>query len=353
MNPTNPVPNGPNCPIPIGSYTEIVMAHGGGGRLTHQLIEKLFRGAFDNPALAQQHDGACLEVDGLRLAFTTDSFVVRPLFFPGGNIGSLAVNGTVNDLAMCGARPLWLSAGFILEEGLPLATLKRVVEAMAQAARQAQIELVTGDTKVVDKGKGDAIYINTAGIGIVEGAVAPCPQQVRPGDVVLVSGDVGRHGIAIMSVREGLDFESPIESDCAPLYAPVAALLEANLEVRCLRDLTRGGLATSLNEIAVTAQVQIDIDESAVPVREEVRGACEILGLDPLYVANEGRFVAFVAAADADRALEILRRHPVSTGAARIGQVRPCADAPVTMRSTIGARRILDMLSGEQLPRIC
>jgi hydrogenase expression/formation protein HypE len=342
-----------SCPLPIANYPTVLLAHGGGGRLMQQLLDRMFLPAFRNPALDQAHDGARLEVGGTRLAFSTDSYVVRPLFFPGGDIGSLAINGTVNDLAMCGARPRWLSAGFILEEGLPMETLWRVVQSMRQAAQTAGVELVTGDTKVVDQGKGDGLFLNTAGIGVIEHPLTIAPSQVRAGDAVVVSGDVGRHGMAIMSVREGLAFESAIESDCAPLVAPVMALLDAGIEVHCLRDLTRGGLTSALNEIAETARLQIDIAEGAVPVREDVRGACELLGLDPLYVANEGRFVAFVLEQDVERALSILRPHAVAEGAQVIGRVTTGSAGLVTLRSRVVAQRILDRLSGEQLPRIC
>jgi hydrogenase expression/formation protein HypE len=339
--------------VPIQDYPKVLLAHGGGGTLMQQLIEKLFLPAFRNPYLAQAHDGALLQVNGTRLAFTTDSYVVRPLFFPGGDIGTLAINGTVNDLAMCGARPRWLSAGFILEEGLPMETLWRVVQSMRRAAGAAGVELVTGDTKVVDKGKGDGLFLNTAGIGVLEHPQTIAPSEVRSGDAVLLSGDVGRHGIAIMSVREGLRFESTIESDCAPLAAPILALLDAGIEVHCLRDLTRGGLASALVEIAGAADLHLHIEESAIPAREDVRGACEILGFDPLYVANEGRLVAFVASRDADRALALMRANPLGAGAARIGAVNAENPGVVTMKSAIGATRIVDMLSGEQLPRIC
>jgi len=342
-----------NCPLPIANYPNVLLAHGGGGRLMQQLLDKLFLPAFRNPALEQAHDGARLEINGLRLAFTTDSYVVRPLFFPGGDIGTLAINGTVNDLAMCGARPRWLSTGFILEEGLPMETLWRVVQSMQRAAQAAGVELVTGDTKVVDKGKGDGLFLNTAGLGVIGHPLTIAPRQVRAGDAVLLSGDVGRHGMAIMSVREGLAFESAIESDCAPLVAPVMALLDAGLEVHCLRDLTRGGLTSALNEIAETARLQINIEETAVPVREDVQGACEILGLDPFYVANEGRFVVFIPEPEADRALEVLRGQAVCQGACRIGRVTAESAGLVILESRIGARRILDRLSGEQLPRIC
>lgn len=342
-----------SCPIPIHKYPNVTLAHGGGGKLTHQLIEKMFMPAFQNPLLGAQHDAAVISIDEKKLAFTTDSFVVQPLFFPGGDIGSLAVNGTVNDLAMCGAWPLYLSAGFIIEEGLPMETLWQIVQSMRKAAQAAGIQLVTGDTKVVEKGKGDGIFINTAGVGIIEHPLSIQPGSVKPGDVVLVSGDLGRHGIAIMATRENLSFESEIESDCAPLAGIVQKLLDGGIEIHCLRDLTRGGLASALCEISESAKVQIQIDESVIPVREDVRGACEILGFDPLYVANEGRFVAFVPSADAEKALGILKKHTLGKDATIIGTVREHESGLVTAKSKIGTTRIVDMISGEQLPRIC
>jgi hydrogenase expression/formation protein HypE len=362
-----------SCPVPRVADDRIVLAHGGGGRLTHQLIEKIFMPAFGNPMLEQRHDGAVLAVNGSKLAFTTDSFVVRPLIFPGGTIGDLAVYGTVNDLAMCGARPLYLSAGFILEEGLAMETLRTVVESMRAAAASANVKLVTGDTKVVDKGKGDGIFINTSGIGVIEeypllanaarsGAspveaaradVGIGPARVQPGDAVLVSGDLGRHGVAILSVREGLEFESPILSDCANLWPSVEALLNAGIEIHCLRDLTRGGLATTLNEIASDRNVCIKLEEALIPVQETVQSACEILGLDPLYVANEGRFAVFVPAAQARAALEVMKKIPVSEGSVQVGRVEPTPGRTVVLQSRIGGNRVVDMLSGEQLPRIC
>jgi hydrogenase expression/formation protein HypE len=341
------------CPVPIGGEDRILLAHGGGGKLTNQLIERIFLAAFSNPALEARHDGAVVRAGAQRLAFTTDSYVVRPLFFPGGNIGDLAVNGTVNDLAMCGARPRFLSCGFILEEGLAFESLRAIVEAMRAAAAAAGVELVTGDTKVVDKGKGDGVFINTAGIGVFEREVEIGPQKVMPGDVVIVSGELGAHGVAILSVREGLEFEAPIVSDTAPLWAPVEALLEAGVEVHCLRDLTRGGLASALNEIASARGVGVRIREADIPVEEAVRGACEMLGLDPLYVANEGRFAAFVPAGQAARALEVLRGVAVSSRAAIAGEVAEDGAGVVVMESRIGGNRVVDMLSGEQLPRIC
>ena len=344
-----------NCPVPRVADDRIVLAHGGGGRLTHQLIEKIFIPAFANDALEQRHDGAVVSVNGSRLAFTTDSFVVRPLIFPGGNIGDLAVHGTVNDLAMCGARPLYLSAGFILEEGLEMETLRTVVTSMQQAAAKANVKLVTGDTKVVDKGKGDGIFINTSGIGVIEESVkrAIGPASVQAGDAVIVSGDLGRHGIAILSVREGLEFESPILSDCANVWPAVEALLNSGIEVHCLRDLTRGGLATTLNEIASDRNICVKLEEALIPVDEVVQGACEILGLDPLYVANEGRFAVFVPSAQADATLEVMKRVEVSQGATRVGRVDEAPGRTVVLQSRIGGNRVVDMLSGEQLPRIC
>ncbi len=343
----------PACPVLLPAWDQVLLAHGGGGKLSQQLIEKVFLPALFSPELADRHDGAVVRVGQSRMAFTTDAYVVRPLMFPGGTIGDLAVYGTVNDLAMCGARPLWLSAAFILEEGLPMETLNTVAASMGEAARRAGVALVTADTKVVDKGKGDGLFVTTAGVGVVETALKIAPASLQPGDAVILSGDLGSHGVAVLSVREGLEFDSPVLSDSAPLWEPVEALLAAGVEVHCLRDLTRGGLASALNEIASARGVGMRIEEAAVPVADAVRGACEILGLDPLYVANEGRFAAFVPEAQADRAVEILRGVPVSAGAVRIGQVAADSRGPVILRSRIGGTRVLDMLSGEQLPRIC
>jgi len=342
-----------SCPLPLPATERIVLAHGGGGRLTNQLIESVFLPAFRNSALESRHDGAVLSARGVQLAMTTDTYIVQPLVFPGGTIGDLAVNGTVNDLAMCGARPIALSAGFVLEEGLSLTTLHEIVASMREAARLSNVSVITGDTKVLDKGRGDGLFINTAGIGVV---VAPNPvgaAAVSPGDAVIVSGDLGSHGIAVLSVREGLEFEGEVKSDTAPLWPAVEALLYAGIEVHCLRDLTRGGLSSALNEIASVARLNIEIEERLLPVSDVVRGACELLGLDPLYVANEGRFVAFVPECDASRTLEILRSHPVASGAVRAGTVQETPSALVTMRTRVGGNRVLDMLSGEQLPRIC
>ena len=341
------------CPLPFSLYPHVLMAHGGGGRLMHQLLEDVFGKAFSNPLLDTRHDSAQFEVPAGRLALTTDSYVIRPIFFPGGDIGSLAIHGTVNDLAMSGARPLYLTSAFIIEEGLPMETLWRVVCSMRDAAKKCGVNIITGDTKVVDKGKGDGLYVNTTGIGVMEHSLKIAPQNVQPGDAILVSGDLARHGMAIIAVREGLQFESMIESDSAPVHETVLALLREGIEIHCLRDLTRGGLASALNEIAEAAAVKIAVEEKLIPVREDVHAACEMLGLDPLQVANEGRYAAFVAAKDAERARQILLRHEVSAGTALIGRVLEKSRALVTIKSRLGASRILDMPSGEQLPRIC
>ncbi len=340
-----------NCPLPSDGAGRVTMAHGGGGRMTERLIEEVFLPVFRGAELGRKHDGAYLNVSAGRLAMTTDSFVVNPLFFPGGSIGSLAVHGTVNDLAMCGARPLFLTAGFVLEEGLEIATLKRIAAGMAAAANEAGVEIVTADTKVVERGKGDGVYINTTGIG--ECAIEETgPWRVERGDIVIISGDLGRHGIAIMSMRAGIEFDAPVESDSAPLWPAVSALIGAGLKIHCMRDLTRGGLSSALNEIAKARGVEVTIDEDAIPVGDGVRGACEFLGLDPLYVANEGRFCVVLPERDADKAVEILKGVDVSAGASIVGGVgegRP----RVVMQTRIGGRRVVDMLSGEQLPRIC
>ena len=342
------------CPIPIQEYPSVLLAHGGGGRLTQMLIERMFLPTFHNPALETLHDGAVVEVEGVRLTFTTDSFVVNPIFFPGGDIGKLAVNGTVNDLAMCGARPLYLSLALILEEGFPMEDLWRVVRSVQEAAQEAGVEVVTGDTKVVDRGKGDGVFINTSGVGVIPKGVDIAPRRVRPGDAVLISGAIAVHGIAILSVREGLEFETTLESDTAPLNGLVEALLQvAGPQVHVLRDPTRGGVASALNEIATSAGVGIVLEEAHIPLWDEVKGACEILGLDPLYVANEGKCLALVAPEAAEPALEAMRAHPLGREAAIIGQVVEEYPGTVVLRSRVGGKRVVDMLSGEQLPRIC
>jgi hydrogenase expression/formation protein HypE len=341
------------CPPALAAKDRIVLGHGSGGRLSAELLRDIFLPMFSNPILDRMDDQAVLEIGGCRLAFTTDSFVVHPLIFPGGDIGSLAVHGTVNDLAMGGAQPLFLSAGFILEEGLSTHTLREVTASMARAARDAGVSIVTGDTKVVEKGKGDGLFINTTGIGIVPEGVRLSANQARPGDRVLLSGSIGDHGIAILAKREGLEFETEIVSDSAPLHDMVAAMLSVSTQIRCLRDPTRGGLASSLNEIAAQSGVSIRIEETTIVVRNEVKGACELLGLDPLYVANEGKLVAIVAPEAADAVIEAMRRQPRGTDAAIIGTVGQERAGLVSMRTAFGSTRIVDLLAGDQLPRIC
>jgi hydrogenase expression/formation protein HypE len=345
---------GPSCPVPIGEYPQILLAHGGGGRLTQRLIEGLFLEALRNPVLEQLDDAAVLKAHGGRIALSTDSFVVQPLFFPGGDIGSLAVHGTVNDLAMCGARPLALSAGFILEEGLPTEQLARITDSMRRAAMEANVPVVTGDTKVVEHGKGDGVFINTTGIGTVPEGVELGAGRIRPGDRVLLNGPIADHGVAILSVREGLSFETSIESDSASLAGLVQQLIgNCGTAIHALRDPTRGGVASALNELSSRASVGIRLEERAIPLREEVRGACEILGLDPLYVANEGKCLAIVSEDAAEQALESMRSDPLGRDAAIVGEVVGDHPGRVVLRSSISGTRIVDMLSGEQLPRIC
>ncbi|MCJ2186265.1 hydrogenase expression/formation protein HypE [Novosphingobium beihaiensis] len=340
-----------NCPIPQRDGERIELAHGSGGLLTHRLIEEIFRPAFAQSCDDLTHDGAVLGVPDGQIAFTTDSYVVQPLFFPGGDIGSLAVNGAVNDLAMCGARPLWLSAGFVIEEGFGIGDLQRIVHSMGAAAKAAGVRLVTGDTKVVERGKGDGLYINTSGIGTVVAPAPVNPAQVRPGDRIIVSGDLGRHGMAVMAAREDLGLEPPIVSDCAPVSEQVLRLIEADIPLHCLRDLTRGGLATALVEIADTAGVAMQIEQGDIPISPPVRGACEILGLDPLYVANEGRFAALVPPEAAVLALSILREFDIS--AAIVGRVEETGLPGSVALRTLGGSYALDLLACEQLPRIC
>jgi hydrogenase expression/formation protein HypE len=351
-----------SCPLPIFDHKQIVLGHGSGGKLTADLIDKIFLPAFRNPTLDKLDDQAVLTIAGTRLAFTTDSFVVTPIFFPGGDIGRLAIHGTVNDLAMSGARPLYLSAAFILEEGLAVDDLHRVVESMRAAAAEAGIQLVTGDTKVVNRGKGDQIFITTTGIGVIESDINISADRARPGDKIILSGYIGDHGMTIMSQREGLEFEGAIESDCAPLNGLVAAMLATTSPhvskgmsdfIHTLRDPTRGGVATTLNEIAKHANVGMMLDECTIPVRESVKGACEVLGLDPLYVANEGKLLALVIPEMADAVLKQMRWHRLGQDAAIIGEVVEAHRGMVLMKTEIGGTRVLDVMFGEQLPRIC
>ncbi|MEN6604335.1 MAG: hydrogenase expression/formation protein HypE [Bryobacteraceae bacterium] len=342
-----------SCPAPITTCAEVLLGHGSGGKLSAELMRDVFMPALRNPVLEKLDDQAIVEVNGTRLAFTTDSFVVKPLIFRGGDIGSLAVHGTINDLAMGGAIPLFLSAAYVIEEGLPIETLRRVVESMARAAREAGVQVVTGDTKVVERGKGDGLFINTSGVGLVREGLRLSADQARPGDRILLSGTVGDHGIAIMAEREGLEFETPLQSDSAALHTLVAAMLEASTAIRALRDPTRGGLSSTLNEIAASSKVGMMLEEDAIPIREEVRGACEMLGLDPLYVANEGKLVAIVAPEAADTVLDAMRKHPLGAQAALIGTVTEAHPGMVALRTAFGTTRVVDMLSGGQLPRIC
>jgi len=343
-----------SCPLPLADYPTIVMGHGGGGKLGNELVEHLFLPAFRNAALENLGDAAVLDITAGRIAISTDSFVVQPLFFPGGNIGELAINGTVNDLAVSGAIPKFLTAGFILEEGFPLAQLAAIVESMAKAAATAGVQIVTGDTKVVERGHGDGVYINTAGVGLIREGIAVGPHRAQPGDAVLVSGSIGDHGMAIMSVREGLEFESQIRSDCAALNGLISVVLdEVGPAVHAMRDPTRGGLASTLNEIAGSSNVGVQIVESALPVHPEVQSACELLGLDPVYVANEGKVVFFVAPEAADQVLAVLRAHPLGQEAASIGTVVAEHPRMLVSRTAMGSNRVIPTQIGEQLPRIC
>ena len=342
-----------SCPIPITNYSEIVLAHGSGGKLSHQLIDKILLPQFRNELLEPLHDGAIFSIGGERVAFSTDSYVVNPIFFPGGDIGKLAVHGTVNDLSMCGARPLYLSVGFILEEGTPMDDFWRIVQSMREAAEVSGVSLVTGDTKVVDRGKADKIFINTSGIGIVPEGVNIHPARAQAGDRIIVSGPIAVHGIAIMSVRENLEFETQVASDTAPLNGLVDVILKASKDIHVLRDPTRGGITSALTEMTQVAKVGMLLNEAHIPISEEVKGACEILGLDPLYVANEGKLLAVVAPADADRVLSAMHSHPLGKEAAIIGEVTSDHPGFVMMKTRVGGTRVVDMLSGEQLPRIC
>ena len=342
-----------SCPLPITNYKEIVLAHGSGGRLSHDLLSKIILPEFANELLAPLHDGAVVSLGEERLAFSTDSYVVNPIFFPGGDIGKLAVHGTVNDLAMCGAKPLFLSVSFILEEGMPMADFWRVVQSMRGAANQAGVQLVTGDTKVVDRGKADKIFVNTSGIGVIPKGVDVRPTRAQAGDKILVSGSIAVHGIAIMSVREGLEFETEIASDTAALNGLVAALLEACHDLHVLRDPTRGGVTSALTEIAQSSHTGMVLQEAAIPIDEQVKGACEILGLDPLYVANEGKLIAIVPPEEAENALTAMQQHSLGRDTAIIGEVTSEHPGFVVMKTRVGGTRVVDMLAGEQLPRIC
>jgi hydrogenase expression/formation protein HypE len=341
------------CPAPLPAKDTILLGHGSGGKLSAELIRDVFLPPLNNEVLARLDDQAIVNINGQRLALTTDSFVVKPLFFPGGDIGSLAVHGTVNDLAMGGATPLFLTAAFIIEEGFPIEELRRIVDSMHRAAADAGVQVVTGDTKVVEKGKGDGVFINTTGVGIVPDGVDLSADRARPGDKVLLSGSIGEHGIAILAQREGLEFETTIESDSAPLHTLVGEMLWVTHEIRCMRDPTRGGVSSTLNEIAQQSHVGIELEERSILVREEVRGACELLGLDPLYVANEGKLIAIVAPSVAEAMLQVMKRHPLGTAAQIIGTVKQDNVGLVTMRTPFGTTRIVDMLAGDQLPRIC
>ena len=344
---------GATCPTPLSDYKEVVLAHGSGGKLSQRLLQSVVLPRFQNELLAPLHDGAIFDLDGSRIAFSTDSYVVSPIFFPGGDIGKLAVHGTVNDLAMCGARPQYLSVAFIVEEGLPMADFRRIIQSMQAAATEAGVLLVTGDTKVVDRGKADKLFINTAGVGLVRAGVNIQPSRAQPGDKIIVNGPIAVHGIAIMSVREGLEFETKIESDTAPLNGLVESILDAYEDIHVLRDPTRGGITSALSEIAQAARVGMLLDEARIPISEEVKGACEILGLDPLYVANEGKVLTILPAAKADRVLAAIHEHPLGQAAAIIGEVTANHAGYVLMKTRVGGTRVVDMLSGEQLPRIC
>lgn len=341
------------CPIPISEYPTVTLAHGGGGKLTRQLIDKIFIPQFNNEFLNKLHDGAVVDIQDRKIAFTTDSYVVDPIFFPGGDIGKLAITGTINDLAMCGARPLYISAGLIIEEGFPMEDLWKIVLMMKQTADESGVKIITGDTKVVDRGKVDKIFINTSGIGIVHPGIEIDPEHTEVGDKIILSGTIAEHGIAIMSQREGLAFDAPVESDCAALDDLVSRMIDVSKNIHVLRDPTRGGLASALNEVAQKANKGIYIEETVIPVKEVVRGACELLGLDPLYVANEGKLICIVTASDAEKVLSAMKAHPRGRDAVIIGEVIDDRPGIVVMQSSIGGKRIVDMLSGEQLPRIC
>ncbi|MCK5189081.1 MAG: hydrogenase expression/formation protein HypE [Methylococcales bacterium] len=342
-----------NCPLPL-QYEQIVMAHGGGGRMMQQLIDSIIQPTFSNDILDQKHDSAVVDINGSKLAFTTDSYVIKPLFFSGGDIGKLAVCGTLNDLAMSGAKPLYMTCSLIIEEGFAITDLQRILQSMEQSAKQAGIFIVTGDTKVVDNGKGDGLYINTAGIGLVADSISIAPNNIQPGDQIIINSDLGRHGIAVMLEREGMNFENTIQSDCADLSGLVQNLIHSNIQLHCMRDLTRGGLVSGLIELATTSRHHFEIIESSLPVQDDVKSACEILGFDPLYIANEGCFALFVAESDSEQTLAFLHQHELGKQARIIGKVANTHDrGMVTIETAMGISRVLDLFSGEQLPRIC
>jgi hydrogenase expression/formation protein HypE len=342
-----------NCPVFINDYKKILLAHGSGGSLTNELIENLFLKIFNNSELNKRHDGAVLNIGGSRLAFTTDSYVVSPPFFPGGDIGSLAVHGTVNDLSVCGAKPLFISVGFIIEEGLPLDTLENIVNSLKMAAGSAGVQIVTGDTKVVENGKGDKIFINTSGIGVIECNINITPSSCRVGDIIIINGEIASHGIAVLSAREGFEFESDIQSDSAPLNSLVNEILVSSNNIHMMRDPTRGGVAGVLNEIASITGLGVLIDEGKIPISEPVKGICEILGFDPLYVANEGKILVFVSPEDSEKVLYVMKNHPLGKDSSIIGKMTPINPGKVIIKTLAGSTRTLDMLTGEQLPRIC
>lgn len=346
--------DGINCPMPINDYDKILLAHGSGGTISHNLISRIIRPVFSNEYLDKLHDSAVIEINNQRIAFTTDSYVVKPLFFPGGNIGKLAVYGTVNDLVCAGAKPLFISVSFIIEEGLPVDDFKRIVSSMSSAAEQSGVKIVTGDTKVVEKGKGDLIFINTSGIGIVRDNVDISPGNVRPGDDIILSGSIAEHGIAIMAARESLEFETSIQSDAAPLNGFMEEILNATKNIHMMRDPTRGGISSALNEIALSSNTEIMIEESKIQINEEVKGACELLGFDPLYVANEGKLLVFLPPSETDKVLGVMKNHPLGKNAGVIGRVTDSVNpGSVIMKTSIGTFRIVDMIAGDQLPRIC
>ncbi len=349
----NDISQGLSCPVPMNDYPTIVLAHGGGGKLTHQLIERVFKKHFSNPDLDLMHDGAMVTVDAGRIAMSTDSYVVSPIIFPGGNIGELAVNGTVNDIAMCGAQPKYLSASFIIEEGLSMAELETIVASMALSAKKAGVSIVTGDTKVVPRGKADKVFITTSGVGTIPEGRSIHPSRIKAGDAIIISGTIGDHGMAVMSVREGLEFESEIRSDTCALNGLVEEMYRVSPEIHFLRDPTRGGVASTMNEIAASAQKGIRLYEKSIPANENVRSACEILGFDPLYVANEGKLIAIVSSSESAKVLSAMKKHPAGTESAIIGEVTDDHPSVVVLQTAIGGERVVDMISGEQLPRIC